>query len=544
MLLSDQVNTVLTEDVDWKLRLVDAVGQEEFFQHNVVHRKKKSIGFVCFLIYFSCFVMPVNLVSFAYIQSMRGWIFATVLFFSTLVISTTGWMLMFPERLLQKYRKKIPLIQLVFIFALHIYIIFYVYRDLITNDCDSFPQGLRNFFTSWHCGSDFSLNFLPLLALIPIGLILLLGETRMELVLSASLIAIILVVTFSLLKSNIPFAVFTIVYGLISIYFGIKIHLYRIHEFIQQRKLSGLIENEEARKATELRNMIGNLAHDLKTPLSSFMAALDIIGNSIQSMEQTLDASSLNNHNASMYSQVTAETQYSLDVDTSFRINTLKHYLDIMKQCFKSSCTTHSFMLMTINRCIDHAKASKGIRLTPKYETVHLMDTISMPLQCMSNIQERIEIELKQPINTEICSHVITDKQWLQENLLCLLSNAVKYSSTGMVTISMSLIEKEKIGDEFSTSLRGSSPSPSPSSSPSPSPDKENMISVTQSVTDNSKSKTLVLGMNNKVAPSILVSPFGVRRNKTSPSQKNCYLRFEVEDHGIGKVLCFVFIMH
>ena len=40
-----------------------------------------------------------------------------------------------------------------------------------------------------------------------------------------------------------------------------------------------------------------------------------------------------------------------------------------------------------------------------------------------------------------ISSHIITDKQWFQENIICLLSNAVKYSSEGTVTISMTLVK-------------------------------------------------------------------------------------------------------
>jgi CheY-like chemotaxis protein len=92
-------------------------------------------------------------------------------------------------------------------------------------------------------------------------------------------------------------------------------------------------------------------------------------------------------------------------------------------------------MLMTINRCIDYTKASRGFKLVPKYETVDLMETLKLPLDCMKNIQERIAIKLEEIDMKEICSHIITDKQWLQENILCLLSNAVKYSVGGEVTI-------------------------------------------------------------------------------------------------------------
>ena len=114
---------------------------------------------------------------------------------------------------------------------------------------------------------------------------------------------------------------------------------------------------------------------------------------------------------------------------------------DMFSDCFTSiqTCVTNirnsnTFMLMTINRCIDYTKASKGMKLVPKYETVDLREALQFPIECMSNIQERIGIKLEAMSET-ICSHIITDKQWLQENLLCLLSNAVKYSTEGSVTI-------------------------------------------------------------------------------------------------------------
>ncbi len=41
---------------------------------------------------------------------------------------------------------------------------------------------------------------------------------------------------------------------------------------------------------------------------------------------------------------------------------------------------------------------------------------------------------------SEICTHVITDRQWLIENCLCLLSNAVKFSSSGNVIMKINLV--------------------------------------------------------------------------------------------------------
>jgi hypothetical protein len=48
--------------------------------------------------------------------------------------------------------------------------------------------------------------------------------------------------------------------------------------------------------------------------------------------------------------------------------------------------------------------------------------------------QNRIPI-IFLPFPAEICQHLVTDKHWFMENALCYLSNAVKYSSDGTVTI-------------------------------------------------------------------------------------------------------------
>ena len=64
----------------------------------------------------------------------------------------------------------------------------------------------------------------------------------------------------------------------------------------------------------------------------------------------------------------------------------------------------------------------------------------------MKNIQAHIAIdEMLAVDNTKICSHYIsTGKQWLQENILCLLSNAVKYSAEGSVfCVSLTLVTRK-----------------------------------------------------------------------------------------------------
>ena len=100
----------------------------------------------------------------------------------------------------------------------------------------------------------------------------------------------------------------------------------------------------------------------------------------------------------------------------------------------------NSFMTMTINRCIDFTKTTTGVKLTALHETIGLDETLRRPVKIMNGFQTKIGIQLN-AIPRGICSQVITDKQWLQENILCLLSNAVKYSSSrGEVALSLTLV--------------------------------------------------------------------------------------------------------
>jgi signal transduction histidine kinase len=201
-------------------------------------------------------------------------------------------------------------------------------------------------------------------------------------------------------------------------------------------------------------------------------------------------------------------------------------------------------MLMTINRCLDYTKASRGLKLAPKYETVDLMETLSMPLQCMKNIQDRIGIEMEE-IGPEICSHVITDKQWLQENILCLLSNAVKYSSEGIVTISVSLkvcpvsevTEREEANRANFAEPKSKSVAEKPllrmvtdagflkvfSANSTKSRTKYVVPVSDQNDIESSKSQSPSKPINSSASESTLRT-----------SEHHRYLRFEISDHGIG----------
>jgi signal transduction histidine kinase len=60
------------------------------------------------------------------------------------------------------------------------------------------------------------------------------------------------------------------------------------------------------------------------------------------------------------------------------------------------------------------------------------------------------------PFPPEICLNVISDKHWFSENILCLLSNAVKYSNGGTINVIVELIVQDSKEDGLDRSMKGS----------------------------------------------------------------------------------------
>jgi CheY-like chemotaxis protein/signal transduction histidine kinase len=145
-----------------------------------------------------------------------------------------------------------------------------------------------------------------------------------------------------------------------------------------------------------------------------------------------------------------------------------------LEQSLQDVWTTNSFMLMMINRCLDYTKASKGLKLVAHHESMRLEEVLNLPVHCMQSMQNKIQIKskiiLEMPLARKeeekdsiqdnpfpsilmMSSHIITDKKWFQENLLCLLSNAVKYSLQGQVNVQVKLIEEKKLLRDFPSAI-------------------------------------------------------------------------------------------
>lgn len=115
---------------------------------------------------------------------------------------------------------------------------------------------------------------------------------------------------------------------------------------------------------------------------------------------------------------------------------------------------TYAHVFMILNRCLDASQALQGLTLLPRPSTILLADAVQGPLAC-ADLNDTAIIKISfEPMALE-GELLRTDCQWLQENLLCLLSNAVKYSrlagqcTIGDVSLCISMTTREELREEM-----------------------------------------------------------------------------------------------
>lgn len=90
--------------------------------------------------------------------------------------------------------------------------------------------------------------------------------------------------------------------------------------------------------------------------------------------------------------------------------------------------STLSFMSMIIDRSLDSSRATAGLKLVPNIEKFEIKESISKVIRCVACMQSSVMIN----VNYEFKQHALlisSDRRWFEGNVLCVVSNAVKYSS-------------------------------------------------------------------------------------------------------------------
>ena len=169
----------------------------------------------------------------------------------------------------------------------------------------------------------------------------------------------------------------------------------------------------------------------MKTPLHSITAEIDCL---------RLFTSKLSTDLKDQYNEAPVEGVTSSSSSPAIQ--------PILEQYFSNSNAVYDhldgmtqFLLMAINRSQDFVKAKSGVAIMPSLETVDIVHTAELVKKIIDN-QDNGRQVIIHPIDTsELCPTIITDQQFFLDNLLCLVSNACKYSDKGtVVDVSMELI--------------------------------------------------------------------------------------------------------
>ena len=109
---------------------------------------------------------------------------------------------------------------------------------------------------------------------------------------------------------------------------------------------------------------------------------------------------------------------------------------------FETMWSTIRFMVAAINRGQDYMKASNNVGLVPSNGTFDFADTLSMAYRCIRSIipTGRHLVIHNLPASLQDNPMLISDSHWVMENVLCFVSNALKYSDSGDVDLIVTIV--------------------------------------------------------------------------------------------------------
>ena len=146
----------------------------------------------------------------------------------------------------------------------------------------------------------------------------------------------------------------------------------------------------------------GSMTHDLRTPLQAFTFELDNLQNECQ----------------------------TLNVPSK-----LPEFKAMLRENVSQLNLIVSFMTMAINRSLDYTKVSTGVALVPSISQVDITETTSWILSSLTHkVRKSVDIVME-PLEDNVSPVVLTDKQWFMENIFCYLSNALKFTFDGQITV-------------------------------------------------------------------------------------------------------------
>ena len=169
------------------------------------------------------------------------------------------------------------------------------------------------------------------------------------------------------------------------------------------------LERAIAVKVTnELCAVVGHTAHDLKSPFTAMVLAVEALKSQL----------------------IRFGNMDSSTVTDDVRREQIESNLTIIRKISKSL----QYMEMSTSRSLDYARITSHLEMTPSCSHVNILTTVQRAVEAVTwkgltdtndPCGDLIAIE---DIPDNVPVSLFTDGQWFRHNLLCIISNATKYS--------------------------------------------------------------------------------------------------------------------
>jgi CheY-like chemotaxis protein/signal transduction histidine kinase len=177
---------------------------------------------------------------------------------------------------------------------------------------------------------------------------------------------------------------------------------------VQEQHVKKLQQSIFESEKEQLRAVLWNVAHDMKTPMQSFLAGIHVV-----------NAIPLKVSNA-----MKSSTDFKLKREVELVLRQSSSATDEMS-------ASYELLMMQLNRAMDVARLEHDAgEHVPYCIAVNVNEVVKSVINVVTTLQchrTKIQIEGGFP-NGDPLPYVHTSKSWLSDNLLCMVSNAVKYS--------------------------------------------------------------------------------------------------------------------
>jgi hypothetical protein len=269
--ISQNIGKEISHYLNWRLRFRSNELQAEFFEFC----QFKRLSFIVSLLagFFTFIICPLNIGYLLYSPNVAIGLLSLAILIASILVATSGVFIFMQQTYFQGskfFLSWLPFMQTLMIVSVTIHDILIVFRFSFGHECEH-PSGI---VMRWYCrkfyGGLASYGaFLTITSLAPIFLAVGLNEARIDLILLCLVVGNFSCTGLALYFSILDYMAVSLLWIIVSGLICIDMHLSHVENFIRHKKLQeALKENERIQqedRATELRHMIGNVAHDLKT---------------------------------------------------------------------------------------------------------------------------------------------------------------------------------------------------------------------------------------------------------------------------------------